>query len=238
MKRLIAIISAFLCILTLTACRSDKPSTESGSPAKGNVTTASVKITLENGGENSVWEEATGGAADIKQWISGFETEPAAEAPEGGLYYTITLKFGIGEPTDCRYADCGEDGCYLFSDGGWLSVKNPSPMPIGYVRELGIDTSELVKAEYSCGAGTSELNLSEDEKEAFSKWIGGIKYEHRWFPKGEAPGDKEGGEAYTLTFSDKTLSYVMDGSSEHYLLFNGEWYGVSNPSSPPLIVCF
>lgn len=227
MKKLIKILPALLCTMTMTACQDYHKN-------GGIEDTASVKITLDNGGEIFAWDELTGGAIRFREWLSGFETELAESVPEGGLSYLIELTFGSSAPTDYRYVDCGNGESYLLSEGEWQTVKNPSPMPVGYTRELGVDVSDIVKVEHVHCAGITELTLSETEKAVLSEWLGGLKYEHRWFPEGEAPGDSDGGEAYWFTFSDGELSYVDNGGDGCYLLFGSEWYAVRNPSDPPL----
>lgn len=223
MKKSIIIVSALLCIMTIGGC-----SHTTGGPN----TTATAKITVIDGCEVDEWNELTGGAVDFRQWIAGFETEPAESVPEDGRSYTIELAFGRNAPITRTYMDCGERGCYISSGDDWLTVKNPSPMPRGYVRELGIYVWDIVKVKHTHCAGTTELELSDEEKTALSEWLGSLKYEYRWFPKGEAPGDCDGGEVYTFTFADCELSYVNNGENERYLHFGGEWYGIDGDKFP------
>lgn len=235
MKKLFIICIAVLFAFALTACQSTEKRENLSAPGDPvNPTVASAKITLEGGDENSEWIESTGGAADIDRWISGFEVKPVDSVLEGGRKYLIELSFGVNNSTSVTYLDCGEHGCYLNPGDGWYSVTNPSPMPRGYVRELGVDVRDIVKVEYAHAAEVKETELSDKEKMSLSEWLSGVKYEHRWFPEGEAPGDSNGGEAYTFTFGNGELTYVVNGPDERFLLHNGEWYGVSDSGEFPI----
>lgn len=219
-------ILAFLCVFTLTACQNHTTGP--------NNTTASVKVTLDSGGENSEWEELTGGAVRFREWLNELDTERAESVPKDGLSYSITLRFGTSAPIYYRYVNCGEHGSYLLSEGEWYSVKNPSAMPVGYARELGIAVSSPAAVEHSrCGV-TTEAALSEEQTEELAEWLGGLKYEKREFAEGEAPGDCDGGEVYAFIFPESGFSYVDNGKSGRYLLVGGEWYCVQDPSEPPI----
>ncbi len=53
--------------------------------------------------------------------------------------------------------------------------------------------------------------------------------------EGNSPGDMAGGEAYEFNFADdSTFCYVINGLDDCYLLVDGDWYLVSNPSTPPI----
>ena len=231
MKKCIIIVSALLCIMTISGCSAPQ-SVICGDSSMVNITTATARITVQDGCEVGIWEEETDGAIDFRQWIAGFETEPADNIPEDGRLYTIELSFG--EPITHTYFDCGKRGCYLNSGDGWLTVKNPSPLPRGGVGVFGIYFWIIDKIEYTNCGGTEELDLSDEEKLTISNWLSGLKYTRRWFPEGEAPGDTDGGEVYTFTFKDSELSYVSNGGNERYLLFGGEWYGITGADFPAI----
>lgn len=231
MRRCIIIMSALFCILTVGGC-SASPHAEGDDRSGVNITTASAKISEQHGCVVGNWEEGTDGAIDFRQWIEGFETEPAESVPEANTIYTIELTFGGNAPVTHFYLDCGKRGCYLNSGDGWLAVKNPSPLPRGGVGEFGIYFWDIVKVEHTNGGGTEELDLSDEEKMTISNWLSGLKYNRRWFPEGEAPGNVGGGEVYTFTFGDGELSYVNNGASERYLLFGVEWYGITGAEFP------
>lgn len=236
MKKYIVIVSALLCILTLSGCSGSHPVKGDDDSGNVNITTASVKITVQDGCEVEERNELTGGALKFSEWLNGLETEPAESVPEDGRSYTIELSFGGSAPVTHTYLDCGEQGCYLGSEDGWAAVKNPSPVPIGFVGDFGINIWDILKAEQTNCGGTAELELSDKDKMTLSEWLGGLRYERRWFPEGETPGDSDGGEVYSFTFGDGELSYVNNGENARYLLFGGEWYGISDGAKFPLKV--
>lgn len=228
MKKYIVIVSAILCVMSISGCQGNQIT---GGPD----TTASAKVSVRTGCEVDEREELTGGAVKLREWLNGFETEPVESVPEDGRRsYAIALTFGRNTPERYEYLDCGEE-YFLRSGDEWFSVGNPSPIPIGYAGgDLGIYVWDIVKVEYAHCAEITELDLSDKEKMALSEWLCRLKYERREFPEGEAPGDSEGGEVYMFTFKTGEMSYVDNGGSECYLLFGGEWYAVLDPSDPPL----
>ena len=228
MKKYIIIVSAILCAMSISGCQGDQIT---GGPD----TTASAKISVQTGCILEEREELTGGAVKLREWLNGFETEHVKSVPDDErLRYTIALTFGSNTPERYEYLDCGEE-YFLRSGDEWFSVKNPSPIPVGYAGgDLGVNVWGIVKVEYAHCAGITELELSDKEMMTVSEWLCGLKYEHREFPEGEAPGDSEGGEVYTFTFKTGEMSYVNNGGNECYLLFGGEWYAVLDPSEPPL----
>jgi hypothetical protein len=75
--------------------------------------------------------------------------------------------------------------------------------------------------------------------ELLSAWVGGLSISKRQFTPRRRPGDSDGGEVYDFSADDGTglanlFSYVKNGSGESYIIHNGEWYGVRNPSDPPM----
>ncbi|MBD5384306.1 MAG: hypothetical protein HDR72_04840 [Ruminococcaceae bacterium] len=228
MKKSIIICIAALCIMMISGCQGYHVT---GGPD----TVASAKVSVQAGCILEEREELTGGAVKLREWLNGFETEPVESVPDDErLRYTIALTFGNNTPERYEYLDCGDE-CYLCSGDEWFSVENPSPIPVGYAgSDLGIYVWNIVKVEYAHCAEITELDLSDKEKMTLSEWLCGLKYERREFRKGETPGDSDGGEVYSFTFENGELSYVNNGGSECYLLFDGEWYAVLNPSEFPV----
>lgn len=102
------------------------------------------------------------------------------------------------------------------------------------VSELGLDVSDIREAEHAHCAQVKQLSLTDEEKTALSEWLGGLTFEHRSYPIGEAPGDSDGGEAYTFELSDGELSYVNNGMDDRFLLYGGDWYALIDPEEFPL----
>lgn len=105
----------------------------------------------------------------------------------------------------------------------------------GSISALGIDASVILGAEYTHNARTEQIPLSDAEKTALSEWLSGLKFEHRSYPDGEAPGDSDGGEAYVFTLSGDELTYVNNGGDERFLLYSGEWYALIDPEELPIL---
>lgn len=227
MRRYIIIAAVFLCILTMDGCSREIGYTDV------NPTTATTTVSSKEGCEVSDWKETTGGAVLLREWLEGFETEPAGSVPEDGRSYEIELKFGADAPESYEYRDCA-DKCYLRQGNEWFGVKNPSPIPIGYVPDLDVDVWDIVKVEYVHCAEIEKSELSDMDKMSLSEWLCNVKYERRQFPEGETPGDAEGGEVYIFTFSDGELSYIVNGLSERFLNCGGDWYGVRDSGEFPL----
>ncbi|MBD5129567.1 MAG: hypothetical protein HDT43_06550 [Ruminococcaceae bacterium] len=228
MKRLFIICMAIMSVMTVSGCRDNRI-------PGGEHDAASAKISVQAGCILEEREELTGGAVKLREWLNGFETEPVKSVPDDErLRYTIALTFGMNPTKRYEYLDCGDE-YYLCSGNEWFSVENPSPIPVGYAGgDLGVNVWGIVKVEYAHCAEITELDLSDKEKMTLSEWLCGLKYERREFAEGETPGDSEGGEAYSFTFEDGGLSYINNGGNECYLLFEGEWYAVLNPSKFPV----
>ena len=55
--------------------------------------------------------------------------------------------------------------------------------------------------------------------------------------EGQSPGDCEGGEAYDFILTEEGnpgFCYVINGREDCYLLIEGYWFSVKNPSNPPI----
>jgi len=67
-----------------------------------------------------------------------------------------------------------------------------------------------------------------------SEWFNGLTVNKKQFADGESPGDADGGEVYgfSLESNDFSFSYGIYGPAECYIIANGEWYKVKNPSNP------
>lgn len=87
-------------------------------------------------------------------------------------------------------------------------------------------------------SGTESLwTVDGDELETLKDWMSGLNYSIVQCEKGNSPGDGDGGEAYSFAMTDTDcpgFSYVINGPDSCYLLVDGNWYSVSNPSDPPV----
>ena len=90
---------------------------------------------------------------------------------------------------------------------------------------------------HTVGGQTVQWAAQREEVAALRDWAFGLEYGPYECNEGESPGDAEGGEVYEfLPLQDDCFSfcYVISGENNCYLLMEGGWYSVSNPSAPPV----
>ena len=88
-----------------------------------------------------------------------------------------------------------------------------------------------------CGQST-KCTGEGDSLDDLKVWAANLQYKHQTFAKGNSPGDSEGGEVYTFEMAEGDypgFSYIINGKNKCYLLIEGEWYYVLNPSNPPVV---
>lgn len=88
------------------------------------------------------------------------------------------------------------------------------------------ETSEEIKCQvYSSGTET-EYAIND----GVVAWFNGLKLNAC-----EQPEDVEGAEAYSFVVNfEMAVIYQDRGGDEAYVVCNGNWYKVANPSTPPL----
>lgn len=189
------------------------------------------------------------GISDWTAWVEELslkhETFDDGETPgavyAGGESYLFDIN--NGELT-FSYIDFGTKA-YIYYGDEWYKVSKPkSPFsapgsskqsrPIAAVIQ---DDVTIVNIEHiRCGQITKSTveGISLNELRA---WADGLEYEHKTFAKGNTPGDADGGEVYSFEIMESDypgFSYYIGGPDNCYLLIEGEWYKVSNPSDPPI----
>lgn len=98
---------------------------------------------------------------------------------------------------------------------------------------IGEDT-EAVAVSHTVAGTLETADLTGTGLNDLIRWAGGLECESVEFGEGETPGDAEGGEAWSFSTSDGELfSYISVGSIS-YVLAEGDWYLVGNPSEPPI----
>lgn len=83
--------------------------------------------------------------------------------------------------------------------------------------------------------GSHSWVLEGDACQEFTAWIAQLEFQPVAFEEGASPGDSEGGEVYDIALEQggaSCFSYVIAGDAV-YLLVDGDWYAVQNPSPPP-----
>ena len=98
---------------------------------------------------------------------------------------------------------------------------------------------DVTKAEIThiLGGQTQEWTAEGEMLNALRDWAAGLKYEHKTYAQGQAPGDLDGGEVYSFVLTEGDypgFSYIINGPADCHLLIEGEWFTVSNPSDPPI----
>lgn len=99
------------------------------------------------------------------------------------------------------------------------------------------DSATEIEVTHIISGAESQWTVKSDELEPLKNWISGLNYRMVQFEEGQSPGDEAGGEAYGFDMTDVDhpgFSYVINGPDRCYLLMDGNWYSVSNPSNPPI----
>ena len=122
------------------------------------------------------------------------------------------------------FGDCGAQS------GSWFFRKRPGAANIpGHVSS--------VEVGYCHGGKSVTWDVRGEKLDALRAWLAGLRFHFVSFAEGEAPGDSDGGAFYDFTTTegdDSFFCYVMNGKNQNYLLVEGEWYHVDNPSPPPV----
>lgn len=95
------------------------------------------------------------------------------------------------------------------------------------------DDIKRVAVGYVHASTVKEWELEQDKLGDWKAWVKALSLEHEAFEEGNSPGDNDGGSVYNFTVNngESAFSYVMSGENR-YIVFNDEWYKVSNPSDP------
>ncbi len=99
------------------------------------------------------------------------------------------------------------------------------------------DSVTVIEITHIISGTESQWTANSDELDSLKNWISGLNYSMVQFDDGHSPGDADGGEAYHFDMADAGhpgFSYVISGPDKYYLLMDGNWYSVSNPSDPPV----
>ncbi len=116
------------------------------------------------------------------------------------------------------------------------SAEEGAPAARPIAPYLGSDVS-AVTVIHQAGGSQSHWVIDGEALELLKEWANGLLYEPAEFPEGQTPGDTEGGEAYEFIPGGGAypgFTYIINGSDAHWLLIEGYWYTVTNPSLPPL----
>lgn len=77
--------------------------------------------------------------------------------------------------------------------------------------------------------------LTQAEIEELGTWISQLSLKHRTYAEGKAPNEVwNGGVSYTFNINDGELSFTWSYIDKAYIWYDGEWYEITNTSTPPL----
>ena len=128
---------------------------------------------------------------------------------------------------------------WSLGDGRCLRVnynnRDEAVITGAFVELFPADTKSM-KMTHSAGTDTEgEKTFSKEELAAVMDWAAGLDLELQKFEEGEAPNETyAGGEEYIFDINDgkETFSYVW--IENYYIVKNGKWYLVNNPTLPPV----
>lgn len=125
----------------------------------------------------------------------------------------ITMLFGLA---GCNGSQSGADG------------------PLAAYIEKDITSISIV--HYLCGSPV-QWTIENEELDELMNWAFELKCRPLQCENGQTPGDSNGGEFYSFSPAEggcPEFSYVINGPGQYYLLAEGNWYSVVNPSKPPV----
>ena len=113
--------------------------------------------------------------------------------------------------------------------------KSVPDRPItAYIR----DSVTTVDIKHHISGKSAQWSAEGEEVEALRDWASKLEYELFEFEEGQSPGDSDGGEVYDFVLTEDGypgFSYVINGTEDCYLLIEGYWFSVKNPSEPPVM---
>ncbi len=101
------------------------------------------------------------------------------------------------------------------------------------IEMLPSNIEQVIVSHYLSGEET-EWTIKGDELEEWESWLKGLSVRLMNFEEGNTPGDVDGGEVYSFVINNdkSSVSYVINGRDDCYLLFESKWYDVYNPINP------
>ena len=92
---------------------------------------------------------------------------------------------------------------------------------------------QVMVSHYLSGEET-EWTIKGDDLAKWKSWLEGLSARQKNFEEGNMPGDSNGGEVYSFSINngEVSVSYIINGCDDYYLLFDNKWYAVSNPTNP------
>ncbi|HBA46200.1 MAG: hypothetical protein HFH85_17755 [Lachnospiraceae bacterium] len=117
-------------------------------------------------------------------------------------------------------------------------IDDQIPIPVqrpiaAYIQD---DVSSVEVSHYYSNK-VSTWTVEGEELAILREWTNALQYEIKDFENKDTPDKAEDSELFSISISGGDypgFSYIIDSSGIHYLLIEGYWYSVTNPSYPPL----
>ena len=138
------------------------------------------------------------------------------------------------------------DEVVIYFDG---SIAETDPLQLGTVYAITLKTpanrvesiimpDEITEVEVSGYYNGSVIKPGEfviQDLEAFKTWFAELSFEHREFAEGKTPGETlAGGNSYQFDVNNGALVFTYaDFGIGAYIVYDNEWYEITNPSEPP-----
>jgi len=85
------------------------------------------------------------------------------------------------------------------------------------------------------GGELEPWELTQTEIDELRTWINQLSLEHKTYAEGKTPNRVwNGGTSYGFNVNDGEVSFAWANIDKAYIVYDGEWYEVMNPSTPPL----
>ena len=120
----------------------------------------------------------------------------------------------------------------IFSLAGCSEKPDPNRLVTAYFGD-SVTSADIT---HHIGGKTVQWTAAEEDTDILRDWASKLKYKLLEFEEGQSPGDCDGGEVYDFSFTEEGggFSYVINGPDSCYLLIDGHWFSVKNPSPLPI----
>ena len=258
MKRILILALSLSLVLCLTACGSKIPYDLSG--------TASIELHAYNNDSTEPFAKIVVDGEDVSTIVEMFSTltlkelkytEPSIRGYEfwfrdenGSEIVKIELPYGpspwvVVGGTAYQDVNGGVNLDFLAQLVDIAVSAGPASVPESsdrggrpYAPYIGSYVSK-VDVTHILSGQSQEWTVDGEQLDALRAWAHGLKYEHKTYADGQSPGDTDGGEIYDFVLTEGDypgFAYVINGPDDCHLVIEGEWFSVSNPSIPPIVI--
>jgi hypothetical protein len=232
--RIILAINVFtFAAIALTGCGAKTFNPDSFNP--NNVT----KVELLNGTDGNRFEIID--SDDIQTLLRFFNGNSftKGKASSDGTGWRYRLKFYnydklLEEITIMTENQIAYDGYFYQADNDCIDMTFLNELLTTAIR-YDWDNAKTVSVQHVLsGQITENTIIGRQQIDDLAEWYSGLSLAQRQFAAGESPGDMDGGEVYTFTLDNNTesFSYIIAGPDDCYILLQGKWFLVNNPSRP------